>query len=128
MLIKNSMINLNIAIIKNHTDTANHYFFMQKCFWCKNLEFLNVFLLFLIPALDDGDGEEAHHIHVSIIVDHVAEVRDTIHLFTAELFILYNNCWDHCFTHQAFFDMVSNLPTAVRSQDSEDNNNFKIIK
>lgn len=30
--------------------------------------------IFLI-ALDDGNGEEAHHIHVSIIVDHVAEVR-----------------------------------------------------
>ena len=33
------------------------------------------FLSFLFLALDDGDGEQAHHIHVSIIVDHVAEVR-----------------------------------------------------
>ena len=30
--------------------------------------------IFLFSALDDGNVEEAHHIHVSLMVDFVAEV------------------------------------------------------
>ena len=59
---------------------------------------LSCFYLFCL-ALDDGDVDEAHHIHISLMVDFVAEVSNFCLLFVMSLtlwmvckIIVSNNC------------------------------------
>ena len=53
----------------------------------------NNIILFFSSALDDGDVDEAHHIHVSLMVDFVAEVG--INFYSFKFSLLHTRLNDH---------------------------------